>query len=60
MRVMARRLGRFAEDRILTEAQGGFRSHRGSSNQWLALKGMCEFGRQRDGDADYVGGFRHM
>ena len=28
MRVMARRLGRFAEDRILTEAQGRFRSHR--------------------------------
>ena len=28
MRVMARRLGRFAEDRILTEPQGGFRSHR--------------------------------
>ena len=28
MRVMARRLGRFAEDRIMTEAQGGFGSHR--------------------------------
>ena len=28
MRVMARRLGRFAENKILTEAQGGFRSHR--------------------------------
>ena len=25
MRVMARRLGRFAEDRILTEVQGRFR-----------------------------------
>ncbi len=24
MRLQARRLGRFAEDRILTEAQGGF------------------------------------
>ena len=28
VRVMARRLGKFAEDRILTEAQGGFWSHR--------------------------------
>ena len=28
MRVMARRLRRFAEDRILTEEQEGFRSHR--------------------------------
>ena len=28
MRVMVSRLGRFTEDRILTEAQGGFRSHR--------------------------------
>ena len=26
VRVLARRLGRFTEDRILTEAQGGFRS----------------------------------
>ena len=28
MSVTARRLGRFVEDMILTEAQGGFRSHR--------------------------------
>ena len=27
MRVMARGFGRFAEDRILTEAPGRFRSH---------------------------------
>ena len=33
MRVMARRLGRFTEDRILTEAQRGFRSHRRCSDQ---------------------------
>ena len=34
MRVMAWRLGRCAEDRILTEAEGGLRSHRRYSDQW--------------------------
>ena len=34
MRVMAWRLGRCAEDRILTEAEGGLRSHRRCSDQW--------------------------
>ena len=38
MRVMAKRLGRFVEDRILMEAQGGFRVHRRCSNQ-LVLRG---------------------
>ena len=33
IRVLARRLGRFAEDRILMEAQGGFRSHTRYSDQ---------------------------
>ena len=32
--VMAKRLGGFAENRILTEAQEGFRSHRRCSDQW--------------------------
>ena len=45
MREMARRLGRFAEDRILTEAQGGFRSHKRCSDQWLVLRGV--YGRER-------------
>ena len=42
MRVVARRLrlGRFVEDRILTEAQGVFRSHRRCSHQWLVLRGV--------------------
>ena len=31
MRVIVRRLGRFAEE----EAQGGFRGHRKCSDQWL-------------------------
>ena len=35
MKEMATRLERYAEDRILTEAQGGFRSHMSCSNQWL-------------------------
>ena len=33
LRVIAWRLGRFAEDRILTEAQGRFSSHRRCSDQ---------------------------
>ena len=32
---MVRRLGRFAEDRILMKAQGGFRSHRRYS--WVCV-----------------------
>ena len=47
MRVMVTRLGRFAEDRILTEAQGGFRSHKGCSDQWLVLRDVCEL-RKRE------------
>ena len=42
---MAKRLVRFAEDRILTEAQGRFWSHR-CSDQWLVLRGVYE-GRGR-------------
>ena len=40
VRVLARRLGRFAEDRILTKVQGGFRSGRRCSGQWLAERCM--------------------
>ena len=42
VRVLTRRLGRFAEDRILTEAQGGFRSGKICSDQWLVLRGVCK------------------
>ena len=52
MRVMARRLGRFAEDKILTEAQEGFRSHRRCSDQWLVLWGVCEL-RKREKKTSY-------
>ena len=40
--VLARKMERFAEDRILTEAQGMFRSGRRYSDQWLVLRGVCE------------------
>ena len=40
MRVMARRLGRFSEDSILPEAQGGFRSQRKCLDQRFVLR-MC-------------------
>ena len=47
MRVLARRLGRFAEDRTLTQAQGGFRSGRRCSDQRLVLRDVCEVRRGR-------------
>ena len=47
MTVMARRLGRFSEGMILTEAQGGFRSHRGCSDQCLVLRGVCELRKKK-------------
>ena len=40
--MMVKKLRRFTEDRILTEAKGGFRSHRRCLDQWLVLKGVCE------------------
>ena len=42
VRVLARRLKRFAKDRILTEVQGGFKSGRRCSDQWLVLRGVCQ------------------
>ena len=51
MRVMARRLGRFAEDRILMEAQGEFRSHRSCSDQCLVLRGVRV---KEEGDEDII------
>ena len=53
MRVMTRRLGRFAEDRILTEAEGGFRRHRICSDQWLVLGCVCEL-RKREKKTLYL------
>ena len=52
MREMVRRLGWFAEDRILTEAQGELWSHR-CSDKWLVLRGMCEL-RKREKKTSYL------
>ena len=42
VRVLARRLGRFVEDKILTKVLGGFRSGRRCSDQCLLLRDVCE------------------
>ena len=42
VRVLARRLGRFVEDKILTKVLGGFRSCRRCSDQCLVLRDVCE------------------
>ena len=44
-RVLTRRLGEYAEGRILTEAQGGFRAKRSCSDQILMMRGVCELRR---------------
>ena len=41
MRVMVSRLERFPGDRILTESEGGFRSHKRCSDLCLVLRGVC-------------------
>ena len=46
-RCLTRRLGEFAEERILTEAQGGFRGKRSCADQILVLRGVCELRRRR-------------
>ena len=53
VRVLARRLGRFAEDRIFTEVQGRFRSGRRCLDQWLVLRGVCEV-RKRQKNNSYL------
>ena len=47
MKVLARRLGRFAEDMILKVAQEGSRSLSSSLDQWLVLRDVCEL-RKRE------------
>ena len=53
MRVLVRGLGRFAEDRILTDALGGFRISRRCSDQWLVLRSVCEV-RKREKKNSYL------
>ena len=50
---MVSRLGRFAEDRILTEAPVGSRDHKRCSDQWLVLMGVCEL-RKREKKTSYL------
>ena len=45
-KLLSRRLGIFAEEEILTEAQGGFRSERRCADQILILRGVCELRRK--------------
>ena len=40
-KLLSRRLGTFAEEEILTEAQGRFRSERRCADQILILRGVC-------------------
>ena len=53
LRVMASRFGRFTVDRILTEAQGGFRSFRRCSDQWLVFRDVCEI-RKKEKNTSYL------
>ena len=46
-RVLTGRLGEFAEESILTEAQGGFRAKRRCADQVLILRGVCELRIER-------------
>ena len=46
-RLLTKRLGEYAEDQILTEAQGGFRAKRSCSDQILILRGVCELRRKK-------------
>ena len=47
-RVLTRQLGEYAEERILTEAQGGFRAKRSCSDQILILSGVCKLSRREE------------
>ena len=40
-RLLAGRLSKFSENRILTESQGGFRPWRGCADQVLVLRSVC-------------------
>ena len=46
-RILTGRLGEYAEERILTEAQGGFRAKRRCADQVLILRGVCELRKRK-------------
>ena len=52
-RLLSKRLSVYAEEEILTEAQGGFRSERRCADQILILRGVCEL-RRREKKGAYL------
>ena len=52
-RLLSKRLSAYAEEEILTEAQGGFRSERRCADQILILRGVCEL-RRKEKKGTYV------
>jgi len=52
-RLLSKRLSVYAEEEILTEAQGGFRSERRCADQILILRGVCEL-RRREKKGTYL------
>ena len=63
VRVLAEVVGRFAEDRILTEVQGEFRSGRRCLDQWLVLRDVCQVWKRKKKNSYLVPSWilvRHM
>ena len=52
-RLLSKRLSVYAEEEILTEAQGGFRAERRCADQILILRGVCEL-RRREKKGAYL------
>ena len=52
-RLLSKRLSAYAEEEILTEAQGGFRSERRCADQILILRGVCKL-RRKEKKETYV------
>ena len=48
VKLLSRRLGTFAEEEILTETQGGFRSERRCADQILTFRSVCELRRKEN------------
>ncbi len=46
-RILTARLGSFAEEKILTEEQGGFRAKRRCADQILILRSVCELRKRK-------------
>ena len=53
-RILTVRLGEYAEENILTDAQGGFRAKRRCADQIMILRGVCEL-RKRKKKSTWLG-----